>query len=227
MPKARYRSAVHQNRRIGHRDVAVLVLALVMAMAAMASCGVSAGDGASDSTPTTTVATTSTSSPVLPGLDAIPGDRLPRGTDRYDDGGNDGEGDTGPDDTGIDEAWEVRHRAALEAYVELCETDDRACDVLFLITEEGTDEEALAASCSGRQPGTGFCTPGIELDDEWYADEDDAAVLDLADDCRADDGVACDLLGLVLREGVPLSALGFTCNDRFPDGPAISCATDL
>lgn len=196
---------------------------------ALAGCGVSSNGDEALATPTT-VAITTTADPVLPGLGADADDRTPT-TDRDDpDHGaardERDERDERGDEPDPDDAALIAQM--LGDYRALCGAgDERACDLLFLWADEGSDDADFGADCGGRRPGTNeYCTPALELDEEGWGDPRHPAILDLGDQCRDADGVACDLLYYVLDDAEALAEIGRSCNGRFPDGPPISCTTD-
>lgn len=201
---------------------AALVLTVLLA-----GCGVSANDDQSVATPAPDP-TTTTADPVLPGLDAGPVDRTTSTTtDREVPDHGPGRDDE-PEDGDFDPETEADIARMVRDYRQRCDGgDERACDLLFLWSDEGTDDFDFGADCGGRSPGTSeYCTPGLELDDEHWASPTAPAIRALGEECRADDALACDLLYFVLDDDEDLAEVGRSCNGRFPDGPAVSCTLE-
>ncbi|MBX3313173.1 MAG: hypothetical protein KF906_02545 [Actinobacteria bacterium] len=112
----------------------------------------------------------------------------------------------------------------LDDLYDRCDTDDRACDLLYLWSGPGTDYHEQAASCGGRRPGTReYCADGLTLDVDGYVEPDAPGLDDLADRCRDGDGLSCDLLFGLIDESNPLAEVARTCGGRFPEGPNFGC----
>jgi serine/threonine protein kinase len=148
--------------------------------------------------------------------------------------GGDGGGDpppTTPPETGPDVVFLPEADApddfgddTFNALAGTCEAGDLVtCDILWLQTEVGSDEEEYGATCGGRTDGD---PPNECADDfdEWPLPTaqapgelgDDADLDDLADECQAGDLRSCDDLFFDSDSGSTYSLYGTTCGGRIP-----------
>lgn len=120
-----------------------------------------------------------------------------------------------------------------------CETgDNRACDVLFMLADFGSDAELIAATCGGREPAPQtFCTQGIvglfeeadsEAELELYVFDPESEGVDAVVSACEDDGdmTACDFLYFRSPEDSEFEVIGGTCGDRL-DVAVPDCRTLL
>lgn len=111
-----------------------------------------------------------------------------------------------------------------------CEAgNDRACDLLYLVSSTGSSYEDVGATCAGRQPAAEtFCSPEAELDDSGFAPAGHPGLDVLAGDC-VDDGdlTACDLLYLISAPGTEAEEVGTTCGGRVLIAAIPDCRTRL
>lgn len=144
------------------------------------------------------------------------------------DGGAADAGDTGETDTGATDAGETlfdRDDPAaslgddelIEAWsVECLDGSDLACDVLFTITERGSEAEQIAQTCGGRSDvEVRFCTPDIEpFEDRLWFSTDSAGLPDVVLDCESGDLISCDFLYFRSEVGSSYEELGNSCGGR-------------
>jgi len=115
-------------------------------------------------------------------------------------------------------------QAQFEGLAELCRSDNtQACDVLFLISEIGSDYETLGNSCNGNVPAeSGWCTDGLITGiDGLVFDDASPALNGIAADCTDGDMMACDFLYFFSAPGGQWEDFGDGCggrtNSAFPD----------
>ncbi len=114
----------------------------------------------------------------------------------------------------------------LDSLWDLCE-DGRywACDVLYAISEVGSQYETFAAACGDRIDTFEWCTDEFnapvpeDYGDDGYLD----SLWDLCGSEGADGPDACDELLLVAPSLSRYEEFGFTCGDRF-ESPTDLCA---
>lgn len=104
--------------------------------------------------------------------------------------------------------------------------DNRACDVLFMLTDFGSDAELIAVTCGGREPSPQtFCTSGIaglvdetdtETELDLYVFNPESEGLDTVVTACEDDGdmTACDFLYFRSPADSDLEVIGGTCGGR-------------
>lgn len=146
-------------------------------------------------------------------------------TDRGDREIPDGESDTatGPSDEDAlpdaaeDEFASLGDDALIGAWSDECsDGSDLACDVLFTITERGSEAEALAQTCGGRRDvEVRFCTPDIAaFEDRLWFDAESPGLPDVVEDCESGDLISCDFLYFRSEVGSTYEALGNSCGNR-------------
>ena len=147
-------------------------------------------------------------------------------TDRGDRELPDGEDDAATDDPSSEEALpdaeedefaSLGDDALIEAWSDECrDGSDLACDVLFTITERGSEAEALARTCGGRSDvEVRFCTPDIvAFEDRLWFDAESPGLPDVVEDCESGDLVSCDFLYFRSEVGSTYEALGNSCGNR-------------
>lgn len=116
--------------------------------------------------------------------------------------------------------------AQLDALQDGCEAgDDRACDLLYLLSAEGSGYDAIALDCAGRGVGSNeACSPEVNIDFETgFAPIDDPGVRSLVEDCRNGDWLACDLAYQLASNQDPLAHVAFTCGERLAVGGLPNC----
>ena len=140
--------------------------------------------------------------------------------DRPDDGGSDdgGSDDGAPDDGVSDEdIVSLGDEELIEAWSAECrDGSDLACDVLFTITERGSEAEQLARTCGGRSDvEVRFCTPDIDaFEDRLWFDAASAGLPDVVEDCESGDLISCDFLYFRSEVGSIYEELGNSCGNR-------------
>ena len=191
------------------RRLLVALLAIV-SVVGLAACG-DDGGGIEEETTTTAEETTTTE----------------EGDDGGDDAGDDAD-DAGDDSAGGDlpdgqAPGDLGDDSALDAVADTCfEGDMGACDVLYFVSEGGSDYELYADTCGGRQDaGTGdLCTEVFDFDlPDGQAPGtlgDDADLDDLAEECFDGDMDSCDELYGDSPSGSDYEVYAVTCGGRLP-----------
>lgn len=107
--------------------------------------------------------------------------------------------------------------------------DDRACDLLYLLSAPGSGYESITLDCAGRGIGPNdACSLEVNIDQATgLAPAGDPGVAALVDDCRAGDLLACDLAYQIASNEDPLAQVAFTCGDRVAIGGLPNCRTAL
>ena len=105
----------------------------------------------------------------------------------------------------------------IEAWSAEClDGSDLACDVLFTITERGSEAEEIARTCGGRSDvEVRFCTPDIDpFEDRLWFSADSAGLPDVVADCESGDLISCDFLYFRSEVGSSYEELGNSCGGR-------------
>jgi hypothetical protein len=181
----------------------LVALFAILAIAGLAACG---DDGGGIEEETTTIAEQTATTEE--GSD----------DDADDDSGGDSDLPDGqqPGDLGGDDD--------LDAVADVCfEGDMVGCDILYSLSDAGSDYEAYGDTCAGRQDaGTGdLCTnafEGFPLPDGQVAESlgDDRDLDELADECFEGDMGSCDTLYEDSPGGSDYEIYGVTCGGRLP-----------
>ncbi|MEM8707004.1 MAG: hypothetical protein AAGE98_11150, partial [Actinomycetota bacterium] len=105
---------------------------------------------------------------------------------------------------------------ALDLVADRCRLEDRACDVLYILSPAGSEYWDLAESCGGRGlSGTITCEAGMVDDDgSGFLDDASPAWESVLVDCRAGDMISCDLAGLASEIQSDIERVGKTCGER-------------
>jgi len=94
-----------------------------------------------------------------------------------------------------------------------------ACDLLYRISRDGSEDQAFGNTCGGRTDGEHWCELLPTVDGWLVVTRGDDPELDvLWDDCVAGYGEACDELAALAPRGSEYLELGATCAGRDP-GP--------
>lgn len=129
-------------------------------------------------------------------------------------------GDTDAGDTLFDRddpAASLGDDELIEAWSAEClDGSDLACDVLFTITDRGSEAEEIAQTCGGRSDvEVRFCTPDIDpFEDRLWFSADSAGLPDVVVDCESGDLISCDFLYFRSEVGSTYEELGNSCGGR-------------
>lgn len=105
----------------------------------------------------------------------------------------------------------------IEAWSEECvDGSNLGCDILFTITERGSEAEALARTCGGRsEVEVRFCTSDIDaFEDRLWFDPESAGLPDVVTDCESGDLISCDFLYFRSEVGSSYEEIGNSCGGR-------------
>jgi len=117
---------------------------------------------------------------------------------------------------------------ALDALYDDCGArGEAACDLLYLLSGQGSDYATYGESCGGTIDLGGDWCSGVQVDAEGFAIPDSEGFLAIREACAVGDAVSCDLVYGLSAFGSDDETFGFTCGERFPLGANPDCRTSM